>query len=93
MPTSSVKMCISICAEPLLHGPLPKLWPSVSRAQSARVVPLDHANCSSAAYSLSVSRTDRMRLRTSGRPEPLIGLKGIAFSIATPPIRVAQRKR
>ena len=92
MPTSSVKMCISIRSEP----PFPRLWPSASRAQSASVVPFDHARFSSAAYSLSVNRTDKMRLRAIGRLEPSgIELIGIALSTVYSPFlcTVNERKR
>src|ERR1035437_169187 len=86
MPTSSVKMCISICASPGSS----RLCKSTPRTQSARVIPFDHARFSSAAYSLSMKRADRMRFRASGRLEPsVVGLNAIGFSIVEPPVSAA----
>src|ERR1019366_2753239 len=65
-----------------------------SRTQSASVVPFDHAKLSSATYSLSVKRADRMRFRASGRLEPLVvGLNRIGLSIAESPVCVAVNER
>src|SRR6202167_2767379 len=92
MPTSSVKMCISICASP---GPS-RLCKSTPRTQSARVIPLDHAKFSRAAYSLSMKRADRMRFRARGRVEPsVVDLNRIGFLIVKTSClcRVNERKR
>src|ERR1035437_217110 len=92
MPTSSVKMCISICASP---GPS-RLCKSTPRTQSARVIPLDHAKFSRAVYSLSMKRADRMRFRARGRLEPsVVDLNRIGFLIVKTSClcRVNERKR
>src|SRR6202453_5444946 len=92
MATSSVKMCISICASP---GPS-RLCKSTPRTQSARVIPLDHAKFSRAAYSLSMKRADRMRFRARGRLEPsVVDLNRIGFLIVKTSClcRVNERKR
>src|SRR5258708_9580823 len=92
MPTSSVKMCMSIWASP---GPS-RLCKSTPRTQSARVIPLDHAKFSRAAYSLSMKRADRMRFRARGRLEPsVVDLNRIGFLIVKTSClcRVNERKR
>src|SRR5260370_36971790 len=78
MPTSSVKICISICAS---QGPS-RLCKRTPRTQSASVIPFDHAKFSRAAYSLSVKRADRMRFRARGRLEPsVVGLNLIELNV------------
>src|SRR5271165_2332860 len=74
-------MCISIAAEPWAA----RFCKSASRAQSAIVVPFDHARDSSAANSVSVNRADSIRFRASGRLEAFAtGLRSVGVPIVQP---------